>query len=616
MINKKLSTIVSFLGIVIVIFLIRGGGVYAQALDSRITFNFSQASCNKIDEVLDFVVTRDGVNLQVNSGVVPINFPDESACEPFYEYSVTAPAVSATYTINGRIRGSDGQIYSISQGNRLWQPSSLPEDETVQWQNGVGIEIVPEDSSDPDITLSTLDGSEPTVIDVTKIPISLTSQSADNCLVDIYLYKVGTTEENDYDGSFIRIFEGDVNDFTNGEFDISVSDFYIGTFSVLDIKVVADLTCQGTLIESEELFLEITSQNNVGNDAEVAVYSTSENIEIEFCIDSVDNSTFQCINLPQCDEINACSHSPTNSDFQFTNLFPGEYTIKLSANDVIQEGSFELDSGDKLFIPIRYDIDSNTFIAPDNISLDSVPTTDDRSTGAAKFELIIKDNNEYEVDVKMNGVSKRLTNDNLETTFGPFPNNEYEYTVEGFYGASLDSAGTYESSVTLQANTVTVPIVASGGRLQVGNLTGALPSNQGVGVCNGSLECANCIGRNIDGNPFRTFQEAAQAQIDGTIQYTNSVYVAIGCVDPSQEGITVRLIQIALGISGFVILIRFGQAALLLQKGDPESYSEGGSIAWSALLALIMILFAAVGMQFLGINIFRVLPPGTIEVSE
>lgn len=140
-------------------------------------------------------------------------------------------------------------------------------------------------------------------------------------------------------------------------------------------------------------------------------------------------------------------------------------------------------------------------------------------------------------------------------------------------------------------------------------------SNDGLEACRGDLTCANCIARMDDeGTTFKSFQEAATAE---KIVYTNNVYTAIGCVDPSQEGLIVRIMQISFGLIGGLIIIRIGQAVIQLQGGkDPEAVKEGMETLWSALFALILLIFALVGVRFLGINLLGVLSPGTIEISE
>lgn len=142
-------------------------------------------------------------------------------------------------------------------------------------------------------------------------------------------------------------------------------------------------------------------------------------------------------------------------------------------------------------------------------------------------------------------------------------------------------------------------------------------SNKFLEACRGSLDCANCIGRYGDGKgKVGTFGDAAKSLEAGTAVATNNIYTAIGCVDTSDEGLTVRVLQMSMGAIGGLIIIRLGQAMVYLQKADPESYKEGSEIAWSAFIALVVLAFGVVGMMFLGVNIFKLFSPGTLEASS
>ena len=137
-----------------------------------------------------------------------------------------------------------------------------------------------------------------------------------------------------------------------------------------------------------------------------------------------------------------------------------------------------------------------------------------------------------------------------------------------------------------------------------------LVSNKGLEVCKGDVACANCIARKEGCGMFTSFQDAANTE---NIVYTDHIYTALGCVDPTQEGVIVRILQIAFGVIGGLIIVRIGQAVLQLQGGkDPEAVKEGTEILWSAMFALILLIFAVIGVNFLGINVFGVLSPGTL----
>jgi len=142
-------------------------------------------------------------------------------------------------------------------------------------------------------------------------------------------------------------------------------------------------------------------------------------------------------------------------------------------------------------------------------------------------------------------------------------------------------------------------------------------SNNAVEACRGDLTCVNCVIRKEGGGTFGSYAEAAGVVYNsGDYVYTNNIYTAIGCVDTSQEGVVVRMIQIGLGVSGGIVLIKIGSAVGMLQSGNPSKIQEGKEIMTTAIVALLIIVFAGLGVRFLGINILGVLTPGTIETTD
>ncbi|MBD3362937.1 hypothetical protein GF362_04415 [Candidatus Dojkabacteria bacterium] len=145
-------------------------------------------------------------------------------------------------------------------------------------------------------------------------------------------------------------------------------------------------------------------------------------------------------------------------------------------------------------------------------------------------------------------------------------------------------------------------------------------SNEGLEGCAIStgydLTCANCIARKANGDPFTSIEEVVASFQTGDAAYTNNVYTALGCWDTTYEGTLTRVLQIGLGISGALILVRMGQALTKIMSADnPEKKKEGIDMIVSAFMALLMLLFGAIGLRFLGINVLKVLPPGTIEIE-
>ncbi|KXK26790.1 MAG: hypothetical protein TR69_WS6001000811 [candidate division WS6 bacterium OLB20] len=104
-------------------------------------------------------------------------------------------------------------------------------------------------------------------------------------------------------------------------------------------------------------------------------------------------------------------------------------------------------------------------------------------------------------------------------------------------------------------------------------------------------QCRACVARNLD--------EADEGFF---------VWNALGCWDVSLNGIVTRLFQIGIGIIGGVMILRFIQAAIMMQTDNPEQIREAKEIVSSAIIALIVLLGAVVILRFLGINVLGILP--------
>jgi hypothetical protein len=141
-------------------------------------------------------------------------------------------------------------------------------------------------------------------------------------------------------------------------------------------------------------------------------------------------------------------------------------------------------------------------------------------------------------------------------------------------------------------------------------------SNTGILGCGSNLDCINCIMRGENNERFTDIMDAIDAMDGGKYKFTDNIYTAVGCFDTSYEGTVTRILQISLGISGLLILFRMAHALTKFMAADnPEAKKEGVEIFTSAMIALLVILFGAVGLRFIGINVFRVMSPGTIETE-
>ncbi len=77
-----------------------------------------------------------------------------------------------------------------------------------------------------------------------------------------------------------------------------------------------------------------------------------------------------------------------------------------------------------------------------------------------------------------------------------------------------------------------------------------------------------------------------------------------GCINASSTGSVVNtIVRVALGVMGGIVILRIIQGALTMQKGDPEGFQEGREVITSALIGLLLLIFSAALLNFLGINI-------------
>ncbi len=102
-----------------------------------------------------------------------------------------------------------------------------------------------------------------------------------------------------------------------------------------------------------------------------------------------------------------------------------------------------------------------------------------------------------------------------------------------------------------------------------------------------------------DGDPITPYNEPLAKPIAGRL-YTDLG----GCINASSTGSVVNtIVRVALGVMGGIVILRIIQGALTMQKGDPEGFQEGRDVITSALIGLLLLIFSAALLNFLGINI-------------
>lgn len=88
--------------------------------------------------------------------------------------------------------------------------------------------------------------------------------------------------------------------------------------------------------------------------------------------------------------------------------------------------------------------------------------------------------------------------------------------------------------------------------------------------------------------------------------FSGNVWTELGCITATQEGLTVAVMRIFIGIVTGIAVIRFIQAGIMLNTDDPEKIKEGKSIAMSAVAAVIFGALMPILLNFIGLDILGI----------
>jgi hypothetical protein len=161
----------------------------------------------------------------------------------------------------------------------------------------------------------------------------------------------------------------------------------------------------------------------------------------------------------------------------------------------------------------------------------------------------------------------------------------------GCHGSSTSAVTQcYPPGKTLSDGTYT----CFGGKMWVSGLITGLPEEVRQNVF------SNCGGFQSDGEQI--------ACINCYKQSAKFIYNSLGCFDPSQNGLVIRILQIGIGIISVVGIAMIMRAAFLRQTGDPAKIQESWNIITAVVLGLILMLSSIILLKFIGINILQLLP--------
>ncbi|MDP2860871.1 MAG: hypothetical protein Q8N98_04125, partial [bacterium] len=86
------------------------------------------------------------------------------------------------------------------------------------------------------------------------------------------------------------------------------------------------------------------------------------------------------------------------------------------------------------------------------------------------------------------------------------------------------------------------------------------------------------------------------------------VCTALGCIDPKPENFVGWLLSNSIKVAGALafLLMLLGTTKIITSGGNPEAIGEGKEIITSAVTGLLLIIFAAVILRFIGVDILKI----------
>lgn len=90
------------------------------------------------------------------------------------------------------------------------------------------------------------------------------------------------------------------------------------------------------------------------------------------------------------------------------------------------------------------------------------------------------------------------------------------------------------------------------------------------------------------------------------------LWTAIGCIDPTPQGIVTGIIRITFGIMGGVALIQLIIAGIQYMSGDQAKIQQAREKLQATFFGLALIVFSVLILRVIGINVLDVLPIGSV----
>ena len=92
------------------------------------------------------------------------------------------------------------------------------------------------------------------------------------------------------------------------------------------------------------------------------------------------------------------------------------------------------------------------------------------------------------------------------------------------------------------------------------------------------------------------------------MENTNKVWTAIGCIDPTTQGLISTFLPFGIGIAGGIalLLILFGALQIMISAGNPEKLNAGKELVGAAITGLLFIIFSIFILRLVGVEILHI----------
>lgn len=88
----------------------------------------------------------------------------------------------------------------------------------------------------------------------------------------------------------------------------------------------------------------------------------------------------------------------------------------------------------------------------------------------------------------------------------------------------------------------------------------------------------------------------------------DGIWTGLGCIRYNPEGLVQDLLTLALAVGGLLalILLIFGAFKISVSAGDPKQMQEAKETFTSAIVGLLIIIFAITMLQLIGVDILQI----------